>query len=82
MLDKNTYLGMKRQVRCSCRPTIATLCESMGLSDYEKTLLLDFYDGKLRIQTCMEQGVSEKKYSKDLKKVFCKINDYYKNTQL
>lgn len=79
MLDKSTYHSVKRQVKCLCRKNVLSLIDEMELTDYERDLLLYFYDGKTRTQTCMELCITEKTYTKDMKILLSKIYDY-KNT--
>lgn len=79
MLEKSTYHSTKRQVKCLCRKHLLSLCDDMELNDYERNLLIDFYDDKSRIQTCFDLCISEATYTKDMKILFTKICDY-KNT--
>lgn len=80
MVDKSTYNKLKKKIKYLCRRNVILLCDDMGLNDYERSLLLTFYDGKTRIQVCMEMCISLNKYTNDMKILFTKINDYYKNT--
>lgn len=79
MLDKKTYLNLKKEIRCLCRKNVITLCDDMELNEEERNLLMYFYDGKTKIQTCMELGFGTTYYSEHLRLLFEKINDY-KNT--
>lgn len=79
MLDKKMYLDMKKYLKCLCKTNVLKLCKDMGLTDYEKDLLLSVYDNELRIQTCMRLSISERKYTKDLRIVMNKLYNY-KNT--
>lgn len=81
MLDKTTYLNLKKEVKCLCRKNVITLCDEMELSEEERKLLMYFYDGKTRVQTCMEMCVSPTYYNNHMKILFSKINNY-KNTLL
>lgn len=81
MLDKTTYLNLKKEVKCLCRKKVITLCDEMELSEEERKLLMYFYDGKTRVQTCMEMCVSPTYYNNHMKILFSKINNY-KNTLL
>lgn len=79
MLDKKTYLSMKRYIKCMCRSHVKTLCENMELDDFEKSLVMRFYDGEKVEKTCIDLGISQPTYTVCLKTVMSKINDY-KNT--
>lgn len=79
MIDKNTYLNLKREIKHLCRKNVIALCDDMGLNEKERELLLCFYDDKTIVQTCMELGISSMYYNRHLKLIFSKINDY-KNT--
>ena len=80
MLDKKSYLDMKRYLKSLCRKNIINLCEDMELTKYEKDLLLSLYDNKTRVQTSMELSISMGKYTFDMKNLMNKIYNY-KNTQ-
>ena len=79
MLDKKTYLDLKKEVKCLCRKNIIILCDEMGLNEEERQLLMYFYDGKTKVQTCMDLCISPTYYHNHMKILFTKINDY-KNT--
>lgn len=79
MLDKKTYLNLKKTIKCMCRKNVLKLCDDMELNKEERDLLMYFYDGKTRIQTCIELSISETYYKNHMKILFTKINDY-KNT--
>ena len=79
MIDKNTYLNLKKEIKCLCRKNVLALCDEMDLSDEERDLLLYFYDGKSRSRTCIDLCMSSTYYSEHMKILFSKINDY-KNT--
>ena len=80
MIDKSTYLNLKREIRCYCRKNVMKLCDDMELTDIERILLLDFYNNELVVHTCMKLCISEKTHSKYMRILFSKIYDY-KNTQ-
>lgn len=79
MIDKETYLNLKREIKYLSYNNIIKLCEDMNLNTEEKMLLLNFYENKTRISTCMEMGMSEDTYTNHMKVLFTKINNY-KNT--
>ena len=79
MIDKNTYLSLKREIKHLCRKNIIELCDNMELNQEERQLLINFYDNKSRIQTCMEMGMSQDTYTTHMKLLFTKIYNY-KNT--
>lgn len=79
MIDKNTYLNLKREIRCLSYNNILELCDNMKLDKEERQLLLDFYKKKKAIQTCMEICISPNTYTNHMKILFTKIYNY-KNT--
>lgn len=79
MLDKKTYLDLKKEVKCLCRKNVVLLCDEVELNDEERDLLMYFYEGKTRVQTCMDLCISPTYYNNHMKILFAKINDY-KNT--
>ena len=79
MIDKNTYLNLKTEIKHLCRKNIIELCDNMELNQEERQLLINFYDNKSRIQTCMEMGMSQDTYTTHMKLLFTKIHNY-KNT--
>lgn len=80
MLDKKTYLSMKRDIKCMCRNHVKNLCENMELDEFEKKILMNFYNGEKVQKTCMGLGISQPTYTTCMKIILSKINDY-KNTQ-
>lgn len=79
MLDKKTYLSLKKDIRCCCRNNIKQLCDDMELNDFERKLLCKFYDGDMVDKVCLELCISKPTYTKCMKILFSKIYDY-KNT--
>lgn len=79
MLNGKTYLDLKREIKCLCRKNVIALCDNMELNDYERDLLMHFYDGKSKVSTCMDLCIGSNTYYNHMKKLFSKINDY-KNT--
>lgn len=78
MLDTKSYLNLKKEIKYMCRKNVIALCENMQLNDYEKDLLMHFYDGKSKVCTCMDLCIGSDTYSKHMKILFNKINDYKK----
>lgn len=79
MIDKKTYLDLKKEIKCLCRANVIKLCDDMELNTEEKTLLMYFYDGKTRTRTCYDMCISTTYYRDHMRTLFSKINDY-KNT--
>lgn len=79
MLDKKTYLDLKREIRYLCKKNVIKLCDDMELTEDERTLLMHFYNNDSKNKTCMEMNIGTTTYSKYMKVLFTKINDY-KNT--
>lgn len=80
MIGKKEYLALKRDIKCFCRPNILKLCDDMELSETERKLLIDFYNGEMVQHTCMELSITAPTYNKNMRVLFSKIYDY-KNTQ-
>ena len=51
----------------------------MELNDFERKLLFKFYDGDMVDKICLDLCISNPTYTKCMKILFSKINDY-KNT--
>lgn len=79
MLDKKTYHQTKKNLRCLCRDNLIKLCEEVKLNDYEKDLLLYFYEKKTVVDICMKLHICSDTYTKDMKMIIAKIIDYNKN---
>lgn len=79
MIDKKTYLTLKKEIKSICRQNVIKLCDDVQLNKEERKLLLSFYDDDSRTSTCMKLCVSENYYKTHLKTIFNKIYDY-KNT--
>jgi len=79
MIDKRTYLNLKKEIKNLCRQNVIKLCDDMQLNTDEKELLMSFYDDDSRTSTCMKLSIGEMYYKTHLKQIFNKIYDY-KNT--
>lgn len=79
MIDKNTYLQLKREIKYLCRANVIKLADDMELNTEDKELLLAFYDGKSRTRVCYDMSISTTYYREHMKTLFSKIYDY-KNT--
>lgn len=78
MLEKKTYLGLKRDIKSLCRKNVVTMCDDMELNDEERNLLMYFYDGKSKVQTCMDLCIGSTTYSVHMRLLFEKIYNYKK----
>lgn len=79
MIDKTTYLNLKKEIKRLCRKNVVKLCDEVELNDNERELLMSFYDDDSRTSTCIKLSISDKYYKTHLKMIFNKIYDY-KNT--
>ena len=79
MIDKNTYINLKHEIKAMSRNNVLKLCDDMILNNEERQLLINFYDNKMVIHTCMELNIGTMTYNRHIKKLFAKINNY-KNT--
>lgn len=80
MIDKKTYLEMKRYIKCISRKNIVDICDEIELTQFERNLLLRFYDGDMVQAISMDLCISPSTFTKYLKKILSKIY-HYKNTQ-
>lgn len=83
MVNYKDYIELKKIIKYECRPNIIDLCDKMGLNDFEKRLLLDFYDGKTRTESCFRFNICESTYTNKMRLLFTKIAKYinYKSTK-
>ena len=79
MIDKNTYLQLKREIKYLCRASVIKLADDMELNTEERNLLMSFYEGKTRTRVCYDMSISTTYYREHMKMLFSKIYDY-KNT--
>lgn len=79
MIDKQTYLQLKREIKCLCRANINKLCDDMEPNTEEREFLISFYEGKTRTRVCYDMSISTTYYREHMKMLFSKIYDY-KNT--
>ena len=79
MIDKKTYLQLKKEIKCLCRANVIKLANDMELNTEDKELLLSFYDGKTRTRVCYDMSISITYYREHMRILFSKIYDY-KNT--
>mgnify|MGYP001622898724 FL=1 len=79
MIDKSTYIQMKRDIKCVCRKDLLDLCDKMELTQLERNMLFRFYDGDMVQSICMDMCISPTTYTKYMKRILSKIY-YYKNT--
>jgi len=79
MIDKRTYLDLKKEIKHMCRQNVLNICDDVQLNEDERKLLLSYYDDSSRLYTCLKLCISENYYKKHLKIILNKIYDY-KNT--
>lgn len=79
MIDKVTYLQLKREIKCLCRANVVKLADDMELNAEDKELLLAFHNGDTRTKVCYDMSISTEYYRNHMKLLFSKIYDY-KNT--
>lgn len=77
-MDRKNYHNIKRYIKTLCVDSIKELATNVGLTEYETKLLLCINKNDTRVHISLELGVSESKVTKDLRKMFIKINDYLK----
>lgn len=78
MIDRETYLDLKKHIKCMCYNNVEKMCSDMNLNKEERTLLLNFYNGVTRTKTCFELSISTTYYLTHMRILFSKINDYLK----
>ncbi len=79
MIERNDYFNLKREIKNMSYNNVLKLCENMMLNTEEKKLLVYFYDGKTKVQTCMDFHIGSTTYTTRMKQLFTKIYNY-KNT--
>lgn len=79
-MDKKDYLSLKKHLMSLCLDEINELADKVGLSEYERKLLIHLNHNETRIATCMELGCCEKKYTTDLRRALGKIFNFLKRT--
>jgi hypothetical protein len=79
-MDKKDYLYTKRYIKSICYNSVVELCKDMHLCDYETNLLLYLNKDYTRTYSSLQLGVSDFKYTYDMKKVLSKVYDYLKRT--
>lgn len=79
-MNKSDYLELKHYIKSVCTDTVHELSHSVGLTEYEESLLLYLNRDTSRIRTCLDLGISEWKYTKDLQRALMKLGDYIKRT--
>lgn len=77
-MSKVEFHAMKRNIRELSKPQVLKICDELMLDDYEKSLLLSFYDNDSVVKTCMDNYISQNTYTNHLKIILKKIHNYYK----
>lgn len=80
-MDKKNYLNTKRYIKHICYNSVVDICKDMNLDEYETNLLLYLNKDYTRTYSSLQLGVSEYKYTFDLKKLISKVYDYLKRTR-
>lgn len=79
MIKKEDYIKLKKEIKCYCKKHITDLCDTVGLNDLEKNLVMYLYENKTTQKACMDFSISYITYNSTLKTALSKIWDY-KNT--
>ena len=77
-MTKKEYHIVKHYIKSLCVDSIYELSSNVGLTEYETNLLVYINKNESRVGIALRIGASESKVSKDLRKIFTKINDYLK----
>lgn len=77
-MTKKEYHIVKHYIKGLCVDSIYELSSNVGLTEYETNLLVYINKNESRVGIALRIGASESKVSKDLRKIFTKINDYLK----
>lgn len=76
MINKKKYHEIKNYIKVLSRPQIKQLCDDMELTDDEKKLLLETYDGFSVTKICMTHYISNYTYTNNMHIIYSKINNY------
>lgn len=77
-MDRKEYHKLKRYIKTLCIDNVNDLARNVGLTEYETKILTYVNKNDTRIHMSLELGVCESKLTKDLRKIFIKIQDYLK----
>lgn len=82
MINRTEYHKIKKYIQSLCIENVYDLAQKTGLTDYQTTLLIHVNRFDTRTFISLKNNVSESKVSKDLRKIFTKVNDYLKRNNL
>ena len=77
-MDRKDYHRLKRYIKTLCIDNVKDLANNVGLTEYETKLLVYVNKNDTRVHMSLELGVCESKLTKDLRKIFVKVQDYLK----
>jgi hypothetical protein len=80
-MTKKEYHIVKNYIKSLCIDSVYELANNVGLNEYETKLIVFVNKTESRVAISLKLGASESKISKDLRKIFTKINDYLKRQE-
>lgn len=80
MIKKKDYFNLKHNIRNMCYASAMDLCKEVGLNEYETRLITHINRDNTRTQMCLDIGCCPSKISKDLKRIFTKIDNHLKRS--
>lgn len=75
MISKDRYLQIKKSIRYMNKNKVISLCSESGLDELETNIVLSLQNGKSRVSTCIEYGMSTQMYTNTLKRAISKLSD-------
>lgn len=82
MLAKQEFIKMKKEIKEMCLPNVIDLCEKVGLTEYEKSILICVNQNMSRVATAFKLSSSEWLISTTLRTILTKIKDYREYTHV
>ena len=77
-MTKKEYHIIKNHIKELCVDSVYELANKVGLNDYETQMIVFINKNESRVAISLKLGTCESKVSKDLRKIFTKVNDYLK----
>ena len=77
-MTKKEYHKIKNYIKSICIDSVYDIANNAGLTKYETDLLVFVNRCDSRVAISIKVGACESKISKDLRKIFTKVNDYLK----
>lgn len=76
-MNRIQFWNVKRYIRSLCLDSVKELAHHVGLNEYETSLLIHINKNDTRVCTSLDLGFCEAKITRDTRKMFLKLNDYF-----